>query len=89
MAFGTAFAFKHSNQFACREEVRVNPGNVCATGLLKPVFCSVAPQHPTMTPEKEISVDPEEAKQMGAFVEDALTPEEALESAEDNGPEVL
>jgi len=42
-----------------------------------------------MTPEKEVSVDPEEAKKMGAFVKDALTPEEALESAEDNGPEVL
>jgi hypothetical protein len=42
-----------------------------------------------MMPEKEVSVDPEEAKKMGAFVEDALTPEEAMESAEDNGPEVL
>jgi hypothetical protein len=42
-----------------------------------------------MTPEKEVSVDPEEAKKMGAFVEDALTPEEAMESAEDDGPEVL
>ena len=37
----------------------------------------------------EIEMAPEEAKEMGAFVEDALTPEEALESAEDNGPEVL
>jgi hypothetical protein len=42
-----------------------------------------------MKPEKEVSVDPEDAKKMGAFVEDALTAEEALESAEDNGPEVL
>jgi hypothetical protein len=37
----------------------------------------------------EVEVSPEEARKMGAFVEDALTPEEALESAEDNGPEVL
>jgi hypothetical protein len=37
----------------------------------------------------EIEVTSEEAKAMGAFVEDALTAEEALESAEDNGPEVL
>jgi hypothetical protein len=37
----------------------------------------------------EIEVTPEEAVKMGAFVEDALTPEEAMESAEDNGPEVL
>jgi hypothetical protein len=33
------------NQFD-GEEGRVNPGNVCVTGLLEPVFCSVAPQHP-------------------------------------------
>jgi hypothetical protein len=37
----------------------------------------------------EIEVTPEEAVQMGAFVEDALTPEEALESTEGHGPEVL
>jgi hypothetical protein len=37
----------------------------------------------------EIEVSPEEAVKMGAFVENALTPEEALESTEGNGPEVL
>jgi hypothetical protein len=42
-----------------------------------------------MTPEKEISVDPEDAKKMGAFVEDALSAKEAIESTEANGPEVL
>ena len=37
----------------------------------------------------EIEVTPDEAKEMGAFVEDALTPEEAEESTEGNGPEVI
>ena len=37
----------------------------------------------------EIEVSPEEAVKMGAFVEDALTPEEALESTEGHGPEVF
>lgn len=46
----------------------------------------------TKKKESEVSgieVTSREAEEMGAFVEDALTPEEALESAEDNGPEVL
>jgi hypothetical protein len=33
-----------------------------------------------MTPEEEVSVDPEEAKKMGAFVEDAISLEDAVES---------
>jgi hypothetical protein len=37
----------------------------------------------------ETEVTREEAVKMGAFVEDALTPEDALESTEGNGPEVL
>jgi len=37
----------------------------------------------------EIEVTSDEAKEMGAFTEDALTPEEAMESTEGNGSEVL
>jgi hypothetical protein len=36
-----------------------------------------------MTPEEEISVDPEEARKMGAFVEDAISLEEAIESSKE------
>jgi hypothetical protein len=36
-----------------------------------------------MTPEQEVSVEPEEAKEMGAFVEDAISLEEAMESSKE------